>query len=99
MLAWMNREAYEATVQTKIATYYSRSRQSLWIKGETSGHYQMVQAIAIDCDADAILLKVEQTGAACHAGFRSCFYRELDGDEFSVSQKRIVDPQKVYENS
>ena len=75
MLAYMNKEAFEQTVKTKKATYFSRSRQSLWVKGETSGHFQDVVEIRYDCDIDTILLLVKQTGAACHTGNRSCFYR------------------------
>ena len=80
MLAYMNEESYKKTIETKLATYYSRSRQSLWVKGETSGHYQHVQAIRIDCDQDTILLEVKQVGAACHTGHYSCFYRDENGD-------------------
>ena len=77
MLAYMNQEAYEKTLETGIMTYFSRSRQALWIKGETSGHYQYLEKLYIDCDNDTILAKVRQMGAACHTGNRSCFYREL----------------------
>jgi phosphoribosyl-AMP cyclohydrolase len=77
MMAWMNQEALEKTIATKRATYFSRSRNSLWVKGETSGHFQEVVAISFDCDGDAILLKINQTGAACHTGERSCFHNEL----------------------
>lgn len=80
MLAYMNEESLQKTLETKIATYYSRSRQSLWVKGETSGHYQYVKEIKIDCDEDTILLIVEQVGAACHTGAHSCFYRDLKGE-------------------
>src|ERR671923_2401284 len=81
MLAWMNRAAYEETLRTGRAVYYSRSRGRLWRKGEESGHVQTVKAIYVDCDADAVLLKVEQVGAACHEGYRSCFFRQVvDGD-------------------
>lgn len=79
MLAYMNEESYQKTVETKLATYYSRSRKCLWIKGETSGHYQHVQSICIDCDEDTILLEVKQEGAACHTGHHSCFYRDENG--------------------
>ena len=75
MLAYMNEEAFQMTLETKIATYWSRSRNELWIKGKTSGHYQYVKEIRIDCDEDTILLKVKQVGAACHTGNHSCFYR------------------------
>lgn len=80
MLAYMNAESFEKTIQTRLATYYSRSRQQLWLKGETSGHYQHVKDILIDCDEDTILLLVEQDGAACHTGHYSCFYRNIEGD-------------------
>ena len=82
MLAWMNEEALQATLKTGRATYWSRSRQELWIKGESSGHAQTVLEILVDCDQDAVLLKVEQTGAACHTGRKSCFYRKVDPEAF-----------------
>ncbi|WP_084421107.1 phosphoribosyl-AMP cyclohydrolase [Henriciella litoralis] len=85
MLAWMNAEALEATLKTGEATYYSRSRQALWKKGETSGHVQAVSAVFVDCDQDAVLLKVRQTGAACHTGRPSCFYRQIGEDGVSLS--------------
>lgn len=78
MLAWMNEEALLKTIETKRATYFSRSRNSLWIKGETSGHFQEVVDISFDCDGDAVLLKVSQIGSACHTGQRSCFHNELN---------------------
>lgn len=77
MLAWMNADALRATIETGRATYWSRSRQALWVKGETSGHVQDVTQILVDCDQDAVLLKVKQTGGACHTGRESCFYREV----------------------
>jgi phosphoribosyl-ATP pyrophosphohydrolase/phosphoribosyl-AMP cyclohydrolase len=83
MLAWMNREALLKTVETGSAHYYSRSRACLWLKGETSGHFQRVREIRRDCDDDALLLIVDQEGPACHTGNRSCFYRRLDGGEVS----------------
>ena len=81
MLAYMNEESLQKTMKTGLATYWSRSRQQLWTKGETSGHYQHVRQILIDCDADTLLLKVEQDGAACHTGKYSCFYRTREGEE------------------
>lgn len=78
MMAWMNEASLRLTVETRRATYWSRSRQQLWVKGETSGHYQEVVAMWIDCDGDTILLKVNQTGAACHTGNRTCFFTEFD---------------------
>ncbi len=78
MMAYMNQEAFEKTLETKVMTYYSRSRDELWIKGATSGHYQHLKEFRIDCDKDTLLAKVEQIGAACHTGNRSCFYRLID---------------------
>lgn len=80
MMAWMNAEALKATLETKRATYWSRSRQKFWIKGESSGHVQEVESVSIDCDLDTILLKVRQTGAACHENYRSCFFRDMDSE-------------------
>ena len=79
MLAYMNQEAFDLTVKTGKGTYFSRSRQSLWVKGETSGHYQYVSSLDIDCDNDTILAIVRQAGAACHTGAHSCFFKELTG--------------------
>ena len=97
MLAYMNRGAWLKTLETGKATYWSRSRQSLWLKGETSGHVQLVQEVLLDCDADTVLLKVKQIGdAACHTGYRSCFYRKLAGGDFETIGERIFDPEEVY---
>ena len=97
MLAYMNRESWEATLQTGKATYWSRSRQKLWLKGETSGHFQIIKAVFIDCDDDTILLQVEQLGgAACHTGHKSCFYRKLSGKDFVVVGEKIFNPEEVY---
>ncbi|MEE2921859.1 MAG: phosphoribosyl-AMP cyclohydrolase [Pseudomonadota bacterium] len=85
MLAWMNADALKATVETRRATYWSRSRQALWVKGETSGHVQQVEDVLVDCDQDAVLLKVHQTGGACHTGRQSCFYRTIGADGVSLS--------------
>lgn len=81
MLAYMNEESLNKTIETGLATYFSRSRNSLWVKGETSGHFQYVKDIRVDCDEDTILLLVEQKGAACHTGHYSCFYRNMEGEE------------------
>ncbi len=89
MMAWMNRESLQKTVETKLCTYWSRSRQKFWVKGETSGHVQHVKRIAVDCDLDALLIWVEQVGAACHENYRSCFFRDLEGDELKVNAKRV----------
>ncbi|SEL93281.1 phosphoribosyl-AMP cyclohydrolase [Syntrophus gentianae] len=96
MLAYMNREAWLKTLETGKATYWSRSRNSLWIKGETSGHFQVVKEITIDCDEDTVLLKVEQTGAACHTGYRSCFYRRITAGKVEIVSERLVNPEDVY---
>jgi phosphoribosyl-AMP cyclohydrolase len=97
MLAWMNREAYEETVRTGRACYFSRSRGRLWRKGEESGNVQEVRQIRVDCDADTILLKVHQIGgAACHEGYRSCFFRQVEGDQVRTVGERIFDPKTVY---
>jgi phosphoribosyl-AMP cyclohydrolase len=96
MFAWMNEEAYRETVTSGYATYFSRSRNKLWRKGEESGHRQRVVEIRIDCDADCILIKVEQHGAACHEGYASCFFRKLDSNAFTIDQQRIVNPDDVY---
>jgi phosphoribosyl-AMP cyclohydrolase len=97
MLAWMNEEAYEETLRTGRAVYYSRSRGKLWRKGEESGHVQEVREIFIDCDADTILLKVHQIGgAACHEGYASCFFRKVEGDQLRVIGERVFDPKLVY---
>ena len=77
IMAWMNEESYHKTLETGLMTYYSRSRSSLWIKGETSGHFQRVRALFADCDRDTLLARVDQTGAACHTGNRSCFYTPI----------------------
>lgn len=96
MVAWMNAEAYEETVRTGRAVYFSRSRGKLWRKGEESGHQQTVKAIYVDCDADTVLLKVEQVGAACHEGYRNCFFREVTPEGLKIAATRLVDPASVY---
>jgi phosphoribosyl-AMP cyclohydrolase len=97
MLAWMNREAYEETLRTGRACYYSRSRGKLWRKGEESGHVQEVRGVYVDCDADTILLKVHQVGgAACHEGYASCFFREVTPQGVRVVAEKVFDPKVVY---
>src|SRR5262245_45982636 len=98
MVAWMNEEAYAETLRSGRAVYFSRSRGRLWRKGEESGHFQSVRAIDVDCDADAILLKVEQIGAACHEGYRSCFFRQVTPAGLQVVAERMVDPAQVYKS-
>lgn len=96
MLAYMNAEAFEETVRTGRAVYWSRSRGRLWRKGEESGHVQQVKRIQVDCDADTILLQVTQRGAACHEGYRSCFFREITQGGVKIVGERLVDPKEVY---
>ncbi len=107
MVAFMNRKAVEETLKTKKAHYYSTSRGKQWLKGESSGNIQTVKEIYVDCDADAIILKVDQKGAACHEGYRSCFFRQLDIDkeidldnitdnEIKVISERLFDPKEMY---
>ncbi len=98
MLAYINKLAWEKTLETGKAHYWSRSRGKLWLKGETSGHVQLIKEILVDCDQDTVVYKVEQLGgAACHTGYRSCFYRRVDGDGLTVcEQERIFDPATVY---
>ena len=97
MMAWMNKEAFEETLRTKRACYFSRSRNRLWRKGEESGNVQEVREVFIDCDADTVLLKVKQIGgAACHEGYASCFFRKVDGDELRIIGERLFDPKEVY---
>jgi len=96
MLAYMNEESYRATLESGQAVYWSRSRNRLWKKGEESGHLQTVESIAIDCDADTILLKVRQQGVACHEGYRSCFFRQVSDDGVTIQAARLVDPETVY---
>jgi len=94
MMAWMNRASIEKTIATGKTHFWSRSRQKFWMKGETSGHTQTVQDIAFDCDGDTLLIQVEQTGAACHEGYQSCFYRSVqtDGKGFKVTEARLETP-------
>lgn len=97
MMAWMNKEAFEETLRTKRACYFSRSRNRLWRKGEESGNVQEVREVFIDCDADTVLLKVKQIGgAACHEGYASCFFRKVDGDELRAIGECLFDPKEVY---
>ncbi len=97
MLAFMNQQAWEATLSTGKATYWSRTRQELWVKGQTSGNQQIVKEIRIDCDADTVLLKIEQLGGAtCHTGHRSCFHKIVEDGSVRVIGKPVFDPRKVY---
>ncbi len=98
MFAFMNRESLEITMREKKCCYYSRSRKKLWLKGETSGNFQVVKEVRFDCDSDALLFLVEQEGGACHEGYRSCFFRavpEKDGN-YSIVSEKLFDPKDVY---
>ena len=98
MMAWMNRAALEKTLATGQTCFWSRSRQKFWMKGESSGHVQKVRSLAFDCDGDTLLLQVEQTGAACHEGYRSCFFRTVGADDrsFTVSEVPLATPEQIY---
>jgi len=98
MMAWMNRASLAKTVETGQTWFWSRSRQKFWMKGESSGHVQVVKDIAFDCDADTVLIQVEQTGAACHEGYQSCFFRSLEpgGDAWQVTEPRLETPEQIY---
>lgn len=100
MFAWMNKESLKKTVETGVMTYWSRSRGKLWVKGETSGNTQTVREIRVDCDADCLLFKVipNGNGAACHEGYRSCFFRSMDasGTEFAVTDEKVFNPRDIY---
>lgn len=108
MVAFMNKEAVEESLRTKKAHYYSTSRKKQWLKGESSGNIQTIKEVFIDCDADAIILKVDQKGAACHEGYRSCFFRQLDVNQeeididnltekdLEVISERLFDPKEMY---
>lgn len=97
MVAYMNEEAWKLTLETGKAHYWSRSRNKLWKKGESSGNMQQVQAIYVDCDQDAVVLKVKQTGPACHEGYKSCFFRKVDEQGgLTIIMERMEDPEKMY---
>ncbi len=99
MLGWMNRDAIDLTLETGFMHYWSRSRQKLWQKGETSGHKQKVVRWFTDCDQDALLFEVEQVAGACHTGYRSCFFQELDleGRQKETDEHKVFDPAEVYQ--
>ena len=98
MMAFMNRQALQKTLESGRVCFWSRSRQEYWIKGETSGHTQTVKSVAFDCDGDALLIKVEQKGGACHIGYRSCFFREVssDGNSSHIVGEKVFNPDEVY---
>lgn len=96
MMAWMNKGSLQKTIETGKTWFWSRSRRKFWMKGETSGHVQTVKDVAFDCDADCVLIQVEQAGVACHEGYKSCFFRSIRGEETKITEQRLVDPEKVY---
>ncbi len=97
MQAFINEAAWEKTLATGVATYWSRSRQKFWVKGETSGHVQRIKEILVDCDLDSVIFKVEQVdGAACHEGYRSCYHRRVEDGELCIVGERVFDPAGVY---
>lgn len=97
MLAYINRQSWELTVATGKAHYWSRSRNKIWLKGESSNHVQLIREILVDCDRDTVVFKVEQLGgAACHKGYRSCFFRKLVDGNWTVEGERVFDPKEVY---
>ena len=98
MMAWMNRASLEATVATGKTHFWSRSRQKFWMKGESSGHVQIVKDISFDCDGDTLLIKVGQTGAACHEGYRSCFFRSFaeNGATERLTETQLMQPEQIY---
>lgn len=98
MMAWMNETSLATTLESGLMHYWSRSRQRYWLKGETSGHTQRLVSWAADCDADTLLFQVEQVGGACHTGYQSCFFQELDrsGTPMAISEARLFDPEKTY---
>src|SRR6187402_189503 len=98
MMAWMNRESIQRSVDEGKTVFWSRSRQKYWVKGETSGHVQVIKDLAFDCDGDTLLIQVEQTGAACHEGYKSCFFRSVQdkGNGFAVKEAQLVRPEQVY---
>lgn len=98
MMAWMNRASLATTLATGKTHFWSRSRQKYWMKGESSGHVQIVKDIAVDCDGDTLLIQVEQIGAACHEGYKSCFFRSLrqEGQSVEITEPRLVNPDEIY---
>src|SRR6476661_8163268 len=96
MMAWMNRASLEKTLQTGRTHFWSRSRQKFWMKGETSGHIQAVKDLAFDCDGDTLLIQVEQIGAACHEGYRSCFFRSVEDGGFKITEEQLQKPEEIY---
>jgi phosphoribosyl-AMP cyclohydrolase len=98
MMAWMNKESVRRSIEEGKTVFWSRSRQKYWIKGESSGNVQLIKDVAFDCDGDTLLFQVEQKGAACHEGYKSCFFRSVqqDGAEFQVTEPQLIKPEEMY---
>ncbi len=96
MMAWMNQASLEKTLETRRTWFWSRSRRKFWMKGESSGHVQVVKDVALDCDGDTLLIQVEPVGPACHEGFRSCFFRSLQDVAWAETEPRLVTPEAMY---
>jgi phosphoribosyl-AMP cyclohydrolase len=99
MMAWMNRASLEKTIATGKTHFWSRSRQKFWMKGEESGHTQTVRDIAFDCDGDTLLIQVDQTGPACHEGYKSCFFRSVNSDGFKITEPQLKKPGEIYKKN
>ena len=98
MMAWMNRDSIQRSIDQGKTVFWSRSRQKFWVKGESSGHIQAIKDIAFDCDGDTLLIQVEQTGAACHEGYKSCFFRSIkeQGKSFEITEPQLIKPEEIY---
>lgn len=96
MMAWMNADSIKSTLETGKTHFWSRSRQKYWMKGESSGNTQQVKDVAYDCDGDTLLIQVEQVGAACHEGYKSCFFTSVKDGESEITEERLIDPEEMY---
>ncbi|MGZ8939898.1 MAG: phosphoribosyl-AMP cyclohydrolase [Limisphaerales bacterium] len=98
MMAWMNKESIQRSIDLGKTVFWSRSRQKFWFKGESSGHVQLIKDVAFDCDGDTLLIQVEQTGAACHEGYKSCFFRSVkeQGSSFAITESQLIKPEDIY---
>jgi phosphoribosyl-AMP cyclohydrolase len=96
MMAWMNADSIQSTLETGRTHFWSRSRQKYWMKGESSGNTQQVKDVAYDCDGDTLLIQVEQIGAACHEGYKSCFFTSVKDGEGEITEERLIDPEEMY---
>jgi|SRR5688500_7414399 phosphoribosyl-AMP cyclohydrolase len=98
MMAWMNKESIQRSIEQGKTVFWSRSRQKFWVKGESSGHVQVIKDVAFDCDGDTLLIQVEQTGAACHEGYKSCFFRSVkeQGSSFTIMEAQLIKPEEIY---